>query len=474
MVLRLYNTLTRSKEDFDPIDPANIRVYVCGPTVYDLAHIGNARSVIVFDVLFRLLRQLYGADHVTYVRNITDIDDKIIARAAEEFPDLPLNQSIGRVTEATEARFHQDVEALGCLPPTIEPRATDHITEMSAMIEKLIERGFAYAAQDHVLFRVAAMDEYGQLSGRSVDDMIAGARVEVAPYKQDPMDFVLWKPSKEGEPAWPSPAGIAAPGRPGWHLECSAMAEKHLGREFDIHGGGVDLVFPHHENEIAQSRSAHGTKRMARVWMHNGFLRVEGAKMAKSLGNFITIGDLLETNAFGGQRWPGEVLRLALLMSLYRQPMDWTVQALKQAEKTLNRWYGRIGEHGIDTANLPPGEPAAAFMARMCDDLNTPEAIGELHRLADGEAWADLIAAGRLLGLLQLSPTQWRTTRSAGMEVDPAGIDRLIAARAEARRVKDYAEADRIREELDAMGVALKDGREPDSGELVTTWEPKR
>jgi len=311
-VLKLYNTLTRKKEDFRPLDPSNVRMYVCGPTVYDFAHIGNARPVIVFDVLYRLLRHLYGPEHVTYVRNITDVDDKINARAAQDYPDLPLNEAIRRVTEKTEAQFHADMKALGALDPSVEPRATEHIAQMKAMIDKLVERGCAYVAEDHVLFHVASMPDYGKLSGRSLDEMIAGARVEVAPYKRDPMDFVLWKPSKPGEPSWPSPAGINVPGRPGWHIECSAMAEVHLGQTFDIHGGGIDLVFPHHENEIAQSRCAHGTKIMAQVWMHNGFLQVEGEKMAKSLGNFVTVHELL-------QDWPGEAVRLNMLMTHYRQ-----------------------------------------------------------------------------------------------------------------------------------------------------------
>ena len=281
-MLKLYNTLTRKKEDFRPLDAGNVRMYVCGPTVYDFAHIGNARPVIVFDVLYRLLRHIYGPEHVTYVRNITDVDDKINARAAQDYPDLPLNEAIRRVTEKTEAQFHADMAALGALDPTVEPRATEHIEQMKAMIERLVENGCAYVAEDHVLFHVAAMPDYGKLSGRSLDEMIAGARVEVAPFKKDPMDFVLWKPSKPGEPSWPSPCGIAAPGRPGWHIECSAMAAAHLGQTFDIHGGGIDLVFPHHENEIAQSRCANRTPIMAQVWMHNGFLQVEGEKMAKS------------------------------------------------------------------------------------------------------------------------------------------------------------------------------------------------
>jgi len=289
VTLKLYNTLTRRKEDFRPLDPSNARMYVCGPTVYDFAHIGNARPVIVFDVLFRLLRHIYGPEHVTYVRNITDVDDKINARAAEECPDLPLNEAIRRVTKKTEAQFHKDVAALGALNPSVEPRATEHISQMKAMIERLVQKGCAYVAEDHVLFHVAAMPDYGKLSGRSLDEMIAGARVEVAPYKKDPMDFVLWKPSIPSGPSWPSPVSITARGRPGWHIECSAMAEVHLGDVFDIHGGGIDLVFPHHENEIVQSRCAHDTKIMAQVWMHNGLLQVEGEKMAKSLGNFVTV-----------------------------------------------------------------------------------------------------------------------------------------------------------------------------------------
>ena len=303
MGLRLHNTLTRTKEDFVPIDPLNVRMYVCGPTVYDFAHIGNARPLIVFDVLFRLLRHLYGPEHVTYVRNITDVDDKIIVRAGEEYPGLPLNEAIAKVTEKTEKQFHEDVAALGCLPPTVEPRATEFINrpdapeDMLRLIAELIERGNAYVAEGHVLFDVSTMPDYGKLSNRSLDDMIAGARVEVAPYKKNPMDFVLWKPSKPDEPAWPSPWSN---GRPGWHIECSAMAGALLGPEFDIHGGGLDLIFPHHENEIAQSRCAHGTPLMANYWLHNGFLQVEGEKMSKSLGNFVTIRKLLQRLAWRG------------------------------------------------------------------------------------------------------------------------------------------------------------------------------
>ena len=318
MELKLYDTLTREKRVFSPLDPANVRMYVCGPTVYDFAHIGNARPVIVFDVLFRLLRHLYGADHVTYVRNITDVDDKINARAAEEYPDLPLNEAIRKVTEKTDKQFHEDVAALGCLPPTVEPRATENIAEMRTLIEQLVASGHAYVAEDNVLFSVPSMPDYGALSKRPLDEMIAGARVEIAPYKKDPRDFILWKPSKPGEPAWPSPCGIAAPGRPGWHIECSAMSWKYLGEIFDIHGGGIDLVFPHHENEIAQSRCAFHTPVMANFWVHNGFLQVEGEKMAKSAGNFVTIHELLTEKRFGDREWSGEVLRLAMLMTHYQ------------------------------------------------------------------------------------------------------------------------------------------------------------
>ena len=317
MTLKLYNTRTRRKDVFEPIDSKAVRMYVCGPTVYDFAHIGNARPVIVFDVLFRLLRHLYGPDHVTYVRNITDVDDKINARAAEE--GIPIRE----LTERTAAQFHADVAALGALPPTIEPRATEHIPEMIALVQRLVERGHAYAAERHVLFDVASDASYGELARRSTDEMRAGARVEVAPYKRDPMDFVLWKPSTGSEPGWESPWGY---GRPGWHLECSAMSAKHLGNVFDIHGGGIDLLFPHHENEVAQSTCAHGTEIMANIWMHNGHLQVEGQKMSKSLGNFVTIHQLLE--GWQGFGWPGEALRFNMLRTHYRQPLDWTSERL--------------------------------------------------------------------------------------------------------------------------------------------------
>jgi len=473
MELKLFDTMTKEKRIFVPLDPKNVRMYVCGPTVYDYAHIGNARPVIVFDVLFRLLRHLYGDDHVTYVRNITDVDDKINARAAAR------GISIRELTEETNTQFQADVAALGCLPPTDQPRATEHIEPMRAMIEELVRRGHAYVEQDHVLFAVASMKAYGRLARRSLDEMMAGARVEVAPYKRDAMDFVLWKPSKDGEPGWPSPCGIKVQGRPGWHIECSAMSMAKLlepfggglscddpaKNMFDIHGGGIDLVFPHHENEIAQSCCALGTERMAQVWMHNGFLQVEGEKMSKSLGNFVTINELLNTEKFGGRQWPGEVLRLAMLKTHYRQPIDWTVKALEEAEKTLDGWYARIGEAAAT-------QPSKAFIAALSDDLNTAGAHAELHQLAHGDPSA-LKASANLLGLLQSSGTQWKAGQEAQSNIDAALVEARLGARLAARAQKNWAESDRIRDELAAMGVVLKDGKD-ENGQLVTTWEIAR
>jgi cysteinyl-tRNA synthetase len=460
MELKLYDTLTREKRVFVPFDPSNVRMYVCGPTVYDFAHIGNARPVIVFDVLFRLLRQLYGADRVTYVRNITDVDDKINARAAEEYSGLPLNEAIRKVTEKTDKQFHDDVAALGCLPPTVEPRATDHIAEMKALIERLIASGNAYIAEDNVLFSVPSMPDYGQLSKRPLDELIAGARVEVAAYKRDPRDFVLWKPSKPGEPAWPSPAGIAAPGRPGWHIECSAMSWKYLGEIFDIHGGGIDLVFPHHEDEIAQSRCAFHTPVMANFWMHNGFLQVEGEKMAKSLGNFITIRELLKD-------WPGEVVRLTMLQTHYRQPINWTMNGLIESQKTLDHWYAL-------TAEADPGYLCSDALDALTDDLNTPKMLAALHELR-GEAArgakpaaACLKTSARLVGLLEKTASDWIAFRPKSIVVDEIKVSSLIEARAAARKAKNFAESDRIRDELSKMGIVLKDSKDG------TTWEIAR
>ncbi len=480
IALRLYNTLTHTKAAFAPIDRGAVRMYVCGPTVYDFAHIGNARPVVVFDVLFRLLRKIYGESVVVYARNITDVDDKINARAAREFPLLPLNDAIAKVTAGTERQFHEDVAALGCLEPTYEPRATEHIAEMRALIERLAARGVAYVAEENVLFSPSAMDalpgapRYGALARRPLDEMMAGARVDVAPYKRDPMDFVLWKPSKPGEPGWPSPCGIATPGRPGWHIECSAMSmakllapwgggltcddpEKNV---FDIHGGGVDLVFPHHENEIAQSCCAFGSARMANVWMHNGFLQVEGEKMSKSLGNFVTINDLLRTEVFGGRSWSGEALRLAMLRTHYRQPIDWTVKALEEAESALDRWYDTVGE-------IAPGEIAPAVEEALCDDLNTPAALGELHRLSGGAPQA-LKASANLIGLLTQTRAERQAAAMAAAALDRNEVERLITARTAARAARNWAESDRLRDALVGMGVALKDSKDG------TSWEIRR
>ncbi|HVG50753.1 MAG TPA: cysteine--tRNA ligase [Xanthobacteraceae bacterium] len=451
MELKLYDTLTREKRPFTPIDPNNVRMYVCGPTVYDYAHIGNARPVIVFDVLFRLLRHIYGEQHVTYVRNITDVDDKINARAAER--GIPIRQ----LTEETYNNFKVDVAALGCLPPSYEPRATEYIsnasasTDMIQLIEKLIANGNAYAEQGHVLFSVGTMPDYGKLSKRSLDEMIAGARVEVAPYKRDAMDFVLWKPSPPELPGWDSPWGR---GRPGWHIECSAMSAALLGETFDIHGGGIDLVFPHHENEIAQSRCAFHNGAMANYWLHNGFLQVEGEKMAKSAGNFVTINELLRD-------WPGDVLRLAMLGSHYRQPINWTLKSLNEAEKALAGWF----EAAADQADP---RPAPAVVEALLDDLNTPKAIAEMHALRNRAGHKSLAGTMAFFGLRGGEFEEWQQRRAPSLQISEADIAERIAQRLEARKAKNFAESDRIRDELAALGVVLKDSKEG------TTWEIAR
>ncbi len=524
MGLKLYDTLTREKRVFEPLDPGNVRMYVCGPTVYDFAHIGNARPVIVFDVLFRLLRHLYGADHVTYVRNITDVDDKINARAAEEYPDLPLNEAIRKVTEKTDRQFHEDVAALGCLPPTVEPRATEHIAEMRTLIERLVKSGNAYVAADNVLFSVPSDPDYGELSKRPLDEMIAGARVEVAPYKREPMDFVLWKPSKPDnttplwfwaedwafvpsepykpadakptplwfwetdlvfvlwdpstsrEPAWVPPYGTSVPGRPGWHIECSAMSWRYLGEIFDIHGGGIDLVFPHHENEIAQSRCAFHTPVMANFWLHNGFLQVEGEKMAKSEGNFVTIREALRSRN-------GEAIRLNMLMTHYRQPINWTNERLREAEVKIDNWYRAIPD------NVQGSAPDPAIEAALADDLNTWMAIQrleELYHALKREPYASIDkklekletfkASANLLGLMHRDFKSWHhelNVRQTEFELTRDDllrehVDACVEARNEARRAKNFREADRIRDELAKMGVVLKDTKDG------TTWEIAR
>ncbi len=512
MPLALYNTLTRRKEAFEPIDVKNVRMYVCGPTVYDYAHIGNARPAIVFDVLYRMLRHHYGAKHVRYVRNITDVEDKIIAAAKEK------GEEIRALTERTAQIFHEDVAALGCLVPDVEPRATEHIPAMIAMIERLIAAEHAYVADGHVLFAVASMSDYGRLSRRSRDEMIAGARVEVAPYKRDPADFVLWKPSSAEQPGWESPWGR---GRPGWHIECSAMSEQHLGETFDIHGGGIDLIFPHHENEIAQSVCAHHGKSFVKYWVHNAFVIVEGHKMAKSLGNFRTIREVLAEA-------PGEAARYAMLMSHYRDPLDWTADRLAEAKRALDRFYLALrGVRDVARAStaLPPPVQAA-----LEDDLNTPLALAALHdilsELNKAEVATDrarlkgeLLAGGAVLGLLQQDPQTWLkgasgisistsdglggvsasgvaggstgVTKSgvagvAGAEslegparlgVGAAGaagtlenrIDALVAKRSEARRARDFRLADKIRTELAMEGIVLED--KPDG---TTEWRRAR
>ncbi len=457
MELKLYDTLTREKRVFTPLDPRNVRMYVCGPTVYDFAHIGNARPVIVFDVLFRLLRHVYGAEHVTYVRNVTDVDDKINARAAER------GVSIQQVTEETYKDFKEDVAALGCLPPTVEPRATEHIEQMKELIERLVKAGCAYVAEDHVLFNVSSMKDYGKLSNRSLDEMIAGARVEVAPYKREPTDFVLWKPSKPGEPAWSSPCGIAAPGRPGWHIECSAMAWKHLGKTFDIHGGGVDLVFPHHENEIAQSRCAFHTPVMANYWMHNGFLQVEGEKMSKSAGNFVTIHQLLKD-------WPGEVIRFNMLKTHYRQPIDWTVKQLHETFSELSRWATAFQAMSGSFKPILSEE----FVLALMDDLNTSNAIFYLRSYYNEYTSGNSEGLGRLKGGLEFLGVyvervfSWVMARSGVSDDVKNRIEALISDRATARSAKNFIESDRIRDELAALGVVLKDSKDG------TTWEIAR
>ena len=446
MDIRLYNTLSRQTETFVPQNPDRVTMYVCGPTVYNFAHIGNARPYVVFGLLARLLRRRYPG--VVYARNITDVDDKINAAAAAD--GVPIGDITARFTKA----FHADMAALGADQPDVEPRATGHIDEIVAMIETLIERGHAYAAEGHVLFDVASYGDYGGLSRRPLDEMVAGARVEVAPYKRNPADFVLWKPSTPDLPGWASPWGV---GRPGWHIECSAMSATHLGETLDIHAGGVDLVFPHHENEVAQSTCAHGGQTFARFWLHNGFVTMEGGKMSKSLGNTLLI-DELRRHA------PAEALRYLLLKAHYRQPLDWSESALDQAVRTLDGIYGTLRElTDLEAADAPLPETVEAA---LCDDLNTPRALAELAALADraarertAAAKGTLLAAGSMLGLLQQDPEAWfQQERGGGRSVDAAAVEQLIEARAEARRTRDFAAADRIRDELTAMGVELEDG----------------
>ncbi|MCF6199973.1 MAG: cysteine--tRNA ligase [Hyphomicrobiaceae bacterium] len=505
MALNLYNTLTRKKAPFEPIDKDNVRLYVCGPTVYDFAHIGNARPVIVFDVLFRLLRHLYGVEHVTYVRNITDVDDKINARAAQQYPDVPLNEAIHTLTKGTTKQFHEDIAALGVLEPSQEPRATDHIDGMIEMTKVLIEKGHAYEAQGHVLFDVASDKNYGDLSNRSVDEMMAGARVEVADYKKNPMDFVLWKPSTGDEPGWDSPFGEGqGRGRPGWHLECSVMSRKLLGERFDIHGGGLDLIFPHHENEIAQSTCAHENEVMANVWMHNGYLQVEGEKMSKSQGNFITINELLK-------EWQGEELRFNMLRTHYRQPIDWTAKGLSETRRNLLRLQKNFKplEGGVDAVELVAD---GQFLEALCDDLNVHQATSRLFEMqkkiaratgAEKEKLEQSFSASlTLIGFERLdlyspfgagedtmevkktqldearkyavTPMPGQDVKYALSKMEPEKLNQMIEDRLAARDAKDWANADRIRDELGALHIELHDGKDPDTGKVITRWDIKR
>ncbi len=438
--LSIHNTMSRTREIFEPINPDHVRMYVCGPTVYDYAHIGNARPVVIFDLLAKVLRQLYPK--VTYVRNITDIDDKINQASLETGED------IRSITARTARAFHDDMSALGAAPPDVEPRATDHVREMIDLIGKLIETGNAYEAKGHVLFNVPSMEEYGHLSRHSRDDLIAGARIDVAPYKKDPCDFVLWKPSDETLPGWESPWGR---GRPGWHIECSAMSRAHLGDEFDIHGGGQDLIFPHHENELAQSRCANNTGKMATYWMHNGYLKAEGEKMSKSLGNFYTVHDLLK-------EFPGEAIRLVLLQTHYRQPLDFTKDGIAEARRVLDKWYRAIDNRQGNDCPVPE-----SILQALCDDLNTPKALAELHRLSNdtdtaANSFDAFVSGAKFLGLLRSRSSEWfRWSPEQVDNPDETTIDALVAERTEARKNKDFGRSDDIRDTLAAKGILLED-----------------
>ncbi|MGB0498781.1 MAG: cysteine--tRNA ligase [Rubricella sp.] len=433
MTIRLYNSMTKAKEELRPLDPGNVRMYVCGPTVYDRAHIGNARPAVVFDVLYRLLCHEYGADRVTYVRNFTDVDDKINARAAET------GRPIRDITDETIRWYHEDMDALGILRPTHEPRATEYIHQMIEMIETLVAKGHAYAAEGHVLFDVNSYPDYGKLSRRSLDEMQAGARVEVAPYKRDPMDFVLWKPSSGDQPGWDSPWGH---GRPGWHIECSAMAADLLGEAFDIHGGGIDLQFPHHENEIAQSCCAHPGAGFASIWMHNGFLQVEGEKMSKSLGNFFTVHDLL------GQGVPGEVIRFVLLSTHYRQPIDWTEKKVEEAEIHLKRWYI------LASGDVEEVDPPDELVSALSNDLNTKAALDVIHKASLEEDMASVKSSMKILGFLEPGMGDWTKPRASD---DPVQIEigRVLDKWLGYRREKDFFKADGVKSDVLEIGIEL-------------------
>ena len=443
----LTNSKTRKKELFTPIDSKNLRMYVCGPTVYDRAHLGNARPVVVFDILYRILRHIYGANAVRYVRNFTDIDDKINARAAQ------LGVDIGHITRETTQWFLDDMHTLGALEPTDMPRATAYVPQMIDMIARLIEKGHAYAAEGHVLFNVDSYAKYGAFSGRSTDDMIAGARIEVAPYKSNPMDFVLWKPSDEATPGWQSPWGF---GRPGWHIECSAMSYDLLGAHFDIHGGGNDLMFPHHENEIAQSCCAHSEAGFANVWLHNEMLQVEGKKMSKSLGNFFTVYDLL------AQGYPGEVIRFVLLMTQYSKPMDWTAHKAQEARKTLQKWHEKT--HGVAPADAIDPQ----MLDFICDDLNTAGALARMHQLFKAGEYAALKTAAQFMGLCTGAQNWWQQAQE---DVTQAQIEALLKARQVAKAQKDFTKADAIRAGLLAAGVEIQDSADGANAKLTAQFD---
>ena len=453
MPLQIYDTFSNEKKLFEPIDPSNVRMYVCGPTVYDFPHVGNARPVIVFDLLFRLLRRIYGIDNVTYVRNITDVDDKIITAASEN------NEDIKSLTERTIKFFHDDADYIGALEPTFEPKATDYINDMIDIISSLIEKDYAYVSEDNVLFSASKFSKYGQLSGKNLEEMIAGSRVEVESFKRSSSDFVLWKPSKSSEPGWDSPWGK---GRPGWHIECSAMSEKLLGKNFDIHGGGQDLIFPHHENEIAQSECANNEK-FANYWLHNGFVNVEGNKMSKSEGNFVTVNQLK-------QKYQGEVIRLAMISTHYRQPLNWTENNLIECKKTLDKWYQLISENNFSFDNE---KISSEVINALEDDLNTPKAISVLHQLYkdcksnDRNTVETFLSSANFLGILMHTSSEWLSWGKEKLSIDEKQIELLISERKSARDNGNFEKADKIRNDLEQKGILLEDN------EGKTTWRFK-
>ena len=453
MPLQIYDTFSNEKKLFEPIDPSNVRMYVCGPTVYDFPHVGNARPVIVFDLLFRLLRRIYGIDNVTYVRNITDVDDKIITAASEN------NEDIKSLTERTIKFFHDDADYIGALEPTFEPKATDYINDMIDIISSLIEKDYAYVSEDNVLFSASKFSKYGQLSGKNLEEMIAGSRVEVESFKRSSSDFVLWKPSKSSEPGWDSPWGK---GRPGWHIECSAMSEKLLGKNFDIHGGGQDLIFPHHENEIAQSECANNEK-FANYWLHNGFVNVEGNKMSKSDGNFVTVNQLK-------QKYQGEVIRLAMISTHYRQPLNWTENNLTECKKTLDKWYQLISENNFSFDNE---KISSEVINALEDDLNTPKAISVLHQLYkdcksdDRNTVETFLSSANFLGILMHTSSEWLSWGKEKLSIDEKQIELLISERKSARDNGNFEKADKIRNDLEHKGILLEDN------EGKTTWRFK-